>query len=422
MRSPDLKLFFAGQGVSLVGTWMQQLAMSWLVYRLTGSTLALGAIAFGGQIPSVVMAPLAGALADRWNRHRLVVAAQTLAMLQATVVAVLVVTGVVQVWHLIVLAVFLGIVNAIDVPARQSLLVRLVASSEDLPNAIALNSSMFNAARLVGPALGGLLVSWLGEGPVFVLNALSYLAVLAALSRIPRGADPPRPSGSVLRTLREGIAYSWGFPPIRGLLLLLTLVATVGLPYTVLLPAFASEVLGGGARTLGLLTASAGLGALIGALYLASRDTVLGLGRLAAASTAVFGGALILLSLSRAVWLSCAILVLSGCSVLVTTASVNTVLQTVVDEEKRGRVMSLYTTAFVGASAIGSMTGGWLASRIGPHVTVEIGGAACLVTAFWFARQIPDLRAMIRPVYARLGILPELATGVNRASELRPRT
>ncbi len=421
-RSRNLRIFFAGQGVSLVGTWMQQLAMSWLVYRLTGSTVALGVIAFGTQLPSVFMAPLAGALADRWSRFHLVVLAQVLAMVQAVVVAVLVVTGAVAVWHLVALAVVLGVANGIDVPARQSLLVRLVATPDDLPNAIALNSSMFNAARLVGPAIAGVLIGWLGEGPVFVLNAVSFVAVLAALWAIrPGEEDVAPPTQSVVSGLMEGVRYVTGFPPIAAVLLMLTAVSLVGIPYAVLLPAFASDVLGGDARTLGLLTSSAGLGALAGALWLASRSTVLGLGRVIAGSTAVFGGGLVLFSLSRAAWLSALLLVVAGFGVITVTASINTVLQTLVDEEKRGRVMSLYTVAFVGASSVGSILGGGLAGILGPTLTVAVGGTACMLAAGLFARQIPGLRAHVRPVYARLGILPEVATGVNRASELRPK-
>lgn len=396
--------------------------MSWLVYRLTGSSLVLGVIAFWTQFPTLLMAPVAGAVADRWSRYRMVVLAQSLAMVQAAILAALVVTGVVAVWQLVALALFLGVVNGMDVPARQSLLVRLVAGPEDLPNAIALNSSMFNAARLAGPAVAGVLIGLVGEGPVFLLNAASYGAVLAALAAldVPRESEGA-PEGSVIRTMGAGFGYAFGFPPIRTLLLLLGCVSLVGIPYVVLLPVFARDVLGGDARTLGFLTSAAGLGALVAALTLASRSTVRGLGRIIALSTAVFGAGLVAFSFSRNVWLSAALLAVVGFGVMATTASINTILQTLVDEEMRGRIMSLYAMAFMGMSPIGSLLGGALAQRFGAPTTVLLGGSACLLVAAWFGHQLPALREMVRPIYERLGIIPEVATGLQTASELRPK-
>ena len=290
LRHRNLRLFFTGQGISLVGTWMQQVAIGWLVYRLTDSALLLGVIGFGGRFPAFLMAPFAGALADRWDRYRMVMAAQICAMLQAVALAVLVLSGSVAVWHLVLLSVVSGLINGVDVPARQSLLVQLVDGTDDLPNAIALNSSMFNAARLVGPAVAGVLIGLVGEGWVFALNAASYIAVLGALAavRLPRGAGTA--TGPVLRNIQEGFSYAFGFPPIRDLILLLGLVSLVGIPYTVLFPIFARDVLGGGAGTLGLLTSAAGLGALAGALVLASRGGVRGLGRVIARSAVLVGG------------------------------------------------------------------------------------------------------------------------------------
>ena len=279
LRHRDLRLFFTGQGISLVGTWMQQVAMSWLVYRLTGSALLLGVIGFAGQFPAFLMAPFAGALADRWSRYRMVLVAQILAMTQASILAILVMTGAVEVWHLMVLAVAAGLINGVDVPARQALLVRLVGGTEDLPNAIALNSSMFNAARMVGPALGGVLISVVGEGPVFVLNAVSYVAVLSALTRLHLPREAGAAAGPVLRHIREGFTYAFGFTPMRDLLVVLACISLMGFPYVVLFPVFARDVLGGDAGTLGLLTSFAGMGSLVGALFLASRGTVRGLGR-----------------------------------------------------------------------------------------------------------------------------------------------
>ena len=421
LRHRNLRLFFAGQSISLVGRWMQQVGMSWLVYRLTDSALLLGVISFAGQFPAFLMAPFAGAVADRWSRYRMVVAGQVLAMLQATILSLVVLTGVVEVWHLIVLAVAAGLINGIDVPARQSLMVKMVGGAEDLPNAIALNSSMFNAARLVGPAIGGALIALVGEGLVFALNAVSYLAVLAALGAMRLPVDGGEAAGSVLLQIRDGFRYAFGFPPIRDVLGVLAFVSLVGIPYVVLFPVFARDVLGGDARTLGLLTSCAGAGALIGALFLASRSTIRGLGRLIVRAAGLFGISLVAFALSRDLLLSCSLLVLSGFGIMLTTASINTVLQTLVGEDMRGRVMSLYTMAFVGMTPIGSLTGGALANRFGAPFIVALGGIGCLVAAGWFATRIAPLRQLILPVYEKRGIIPEVASGLQGASEMRPR-
>lgn len=421
LRHRNLRLFFAGQGLSLVGTFMQQVAMSWLVYRLTGSAFVLGVVGFASQFPAFFMAPVAGALADRWSRYRMVVGAQILSAVQAVILAVLVVTGAVEVWHLVALAGLLGLVNGVDIPARQAFLVRLVGSPDDLPNAIALNSSMFNAARLVGPGVGGILIGLWGEGVVFMLNAGSYVFVLAALAALRVPAGRGERAGNVFRNVREGLRYAFAFPPIRALILLLAGVSLVGIPYLVLLPIFARDVLGGDAGTLGLLTSAAGGGALIGALWLASRSTVRGLGRLTALYTAVFGAGVVAFAFSGNVWLSVALLVATGFAIMVVSASVNTILQTLVSEEMRGRVMSLYTMAFVGMTPLGSLAGGAIAAELGAPLTVAAGGLGCLVLAVWFGRQIPRLREDVRPIYTRLGILPEVAEGLQQASELRPK-
>ena len=421
LRHRDLRLFFAGQGVSLIGTWMQQVAISWLVYRLTDSAFLLGVMGFGSQFPAFLMAPFAGAMADRWSRYRMVVVAQVLAMTQAVVLATLVLTGTVQIWHLIVLSIVAGLIGGVDIPARQSLLVHLVKGPEDLPNAIALNSSMFNAARLVGPAVAGVIIGWVGEGTVFVLNAVSYLAVLGALAAMNPSQERGHRTGSMLRTIRDGFAYAFGFPPIRDLLILLGLVSLVGIPYVVLLPVFARDVLGGGAGTLGLLTSSAGLGALLGALVLASRENIRGLGRVIRRATALFGAALLAFAFSSDVLISCLVLVASGFGVMLATASINTVLQTLVGEEMRGRVMSLYAMAFVGMTPIGSLVGGALAARYGAPLAVAAGGMGCLALAVWFGTRLEPLRKLVIPVYERLGIIPEVATALQTASELRPK-
>ncbi len=419
LRHRDLWLFLVGQCVSLIGTWMQRVAMSWLVYRLTGSTVVLGAVAFCSQFPTFLVAAVAGALADRWSRHRMVLAAQLASMLQAFVLAGLVLTGAVQVWHLIGLSIWLGIASGFEVPARQALLVRLVRGSGDLPNAIALNSSIFNGARLIGPAVAGVLIGLVGEGLVFVLNALSYGAVLWALQAVELRDQGSRGRSSVLRTMGEGFRYAFGFRPIRAILMLLAMISVVGIPYTVLLPAFARDVLGGDATTLGLLTASAGLGALVGALTLASRDTVRGLGTAIPRALFLFGAALIGFSLSRNAWLSAALLVSAGFGVMIATASMNTIIQTLVEEGKRGRVMSLYAMAFFGLYPVGALLGGALADKIGAPVTVGVGGAACLLLSFWFWRQLPALREVVWPIYRRMGIIPEVAAGLQTVGEIR---
>lgn len=415
LRHRDLRLFLLGQGISLVGTWMQQVAMSWLVYRLTGSTLILGLIAFCSQFPTFLVAGFAGALADRWSRYRMVVVAQIGLMVEAVVLAALVLTDSVAVWHLILLAVWAGVCSGFDVPARQALIVRFV-SREDLANAIALNSSIFNGARLIGPAVAGALIVLLGEGPVFVLNALSYLAVLAALGSVQARDRGSTGGHSVLRQMGEGFRYAFGFPPIRAILVLLTLISMVGIPYSVFLPAFAADVLGGGPGTLGLLTAAAGLGALAGALVLASRSTVWGLGMFIVRCTVLFGLALVAFAWSRSVWVSSALMVLAGFGIMASTAAMNTILQTLVEEEMRGRVMALYTMAFIGLSPVGALFGGAVAERMGAPLTVGIGGVACVAIALWFARALPELREMVRPIYQRMGILPEVATGLQSAA------
>jgi MFS family permease len=424
LRHRDLRLFLLGQGISLIGTWMQQVAMSWLVYRLTGSTLALGLIAFCSQFPTFLVAGPAGALADRWSRHRMVFFAQIGLMVEAVILAALVLTGTAEVWHLIVLAIWSGLCSGFDVPARQALLVRFV-NGEDLPNAIALNSSIFNGARLVGPAIAGALISWLGEGPVFVLNALSYSAVLVALWAVDTRDAGTRGGDSVLRTMGEGYRYAFGFPPIRAILVLLTLISMVGLPYAVLLPVFAADVLHGSAGTLGFLSAAAGLGALGGALTLASRESVQGLGDFIVRCLVLFGAALVAFAFSRNVWLSALTMAIAGFGIMATTSAMNTILQTLVEERMRGRVMALYTMAFIGLSPVGALASGALADRIGAPLTVGGGGAACVLLALWFARQIPELREMVLPIYRRLGIipeagiLPEVAEGLQTASDAR---
>jgi len=421
LRHRNYRLFFSGQSISLIGTWMTRIATSWLVYRLTRSALLLGLVGFAGQIPSFLLAPFAGVLVDRWNRHRLLVVTQILAMLQSAALAWLTLAGVINIWHVLLLSLFQGAINAFDMPGRQAFVVEMVERREDLANAIALNSSMVNAARLLGPSIGGVVIAAVGEGWCFFMDAVSYLAVIASLLLMRLAAGARRPGTTekkVLHELREGWRYVAGSAPIRSILLLLAVVSLVGMPYTVLMPVFASTILHGGPHTLGFLMAATGVGALLGALFLANRRTVLGLGKVIPAMAAVFGAGLIGFSLSRSLWLSLALLLVTGLGFMVQMAASNTLIQTLVDDDKRGRVMSFYLMAFMGTAPFGSLLAGGLAHRIGAPRTLLLGGCGCIAGAIWFASLLPKLRERVRPIYVRMGILPEMAKGIASAAEL----
>jgi MFS family permease len=416
----NYKLFFSGQSISLIGTWMTRIATSWLVYRLTGSALLLGVVGFAGQIPSFLLAPFAGVLVDRWNRHRLLVATQVLALLQSLALAILALTGIVQIWHVIALSVFQGLINAFDMPARQAFVVEMIEKREDLANAIALNSSMVNAARLLGPSIGGIIIAAVGEGWCFMIDAISYLAVIASLLAMkitPRMTKEGKQT-KMLQQLGEGFKYAIGFAPIRKVLLLLALVSLVGMPYTVLMPVFANEILHGGPNTLGLLMAASGVGALAGAMLLAARKSVLGLGKYIPLTAGAFGAGLIAFSFSRVIWLSLLLMIVTGLGFMIQMAASNTVLQTIVEEDKRGRVMSFYTMAFMGTAPFGSLLAGSVAERIGAPHTLLFGGIGCIIGALWFATSLPALRRDVRPIYIRIGIIPEMAAGIQNTSEL----
>jgi len=404
----NYRLFFGGQGVSLIGTWMQQIAMSWLVYRLTNSVFLLGLIGFSSQISSLFFSPFAGVLSDRWNRHRILVVTQSLAMIQAFILAFLTLTDVVAVHHLIILSIFLGLVNAFDMPTRQAFVVEMVEKRADLGNAIALNSFLFNGARLVGPSFAGILISILGEGMCFLLNGISFLAVIIALLAMkmtPTKEDFEKPR--VLQGLKEGFIYAFGFPPIRSILLFIGWISLVGTANTTLMPVFARDILHGDSKTYGFLMAAIGVGAIIAAIFLASRKSVLGLGRVIVIGSGIFGIGLILFSLSHILWLSFLLLLLTGFGMMVHMASSNTILQTLVDDDKRGRVMSLYAMAFMGTAPLGSLVGGSLAGWIGAPITLIVVGTSCLIGSLLFRRILPSLRIMIRPIYVKKGILSE---------------
>ncbi len=417
LRSRNYRLFFGGQSISLIGTWMTRVATSWLVYRLTDSATLLGLVSFAGQIPAFFLGPLAGVWVDRWNRHRTLIATQVLSMAQSFALAALALSGVIRVAHILWLSLAQGLINAFDMPARQAFVIEMVESREDLGNAIALNSSMVNAARLVGPAIAGVIIAAIGEGYCFLLDGISYIAVivsLLAMSIAP--ALIRRQQRHVLHELDEGWRYVIQSVPIRSILLLLALVSLVGMPYSVLMPIFASSVLHGGPHTLGFLMAASGLGALAGAIGLAMRRTVLGLGRRIALASALFGASLIGFALSHMLWLSLLLLPLTGFGMMQQMASSNTILQTIVDDEKRGRVMAYYSMAFMGMTPFGSLLAGGLAARIGAPQTLILGGMLCLAGSFWFFRQLAAIRDLVRPIYVQLGILPELAMGVQNAS------
>ncbi len=420
----NFRLFFAGQGISLVGTWMSRVATGWLVFRLTApdSAFMLGVVGFTGQIPAFFLAPFAGVLVDRWNRHRLLVVTQVLALLQSALmawVAFLGEPGPITIAHILILSCFQGLINSFDMPCRQAFLVEMVERKEDLANAIALNSSLVNGARLVGPSLAGMLIALVGEGWCFTIDAISYLAVVLALlaMRISPRVTESRPA-PLWHRLVEGFRYTFGFAPIRSLLALLALVSFMGMPYMVLLPIFAADILKGGPDALGFLTGASGVGALLGALFLASRNSVLGLGRTIVLATTLFGVGLVGFAWSEQLWLSLLMLLITGFGMMVQMAASNTILQTIVDEDKRGRVMSFYSMAFLGMVPLGSLFAGLLAQQIGAGRTVLAGGGICLLGAALFALRLRYLRTLVRPIYMRLGILPELASGIQTATEL----
>jgi len=410
LQHRNYRLFFSGQSISMIGTWLTRVATSWLVYRLTKSALLLGVVGFAGQIPTFLLAPFAGVLVDRWNRHRILVVTQALAMVQSLALAVLALTQVIAIWQIIVLSVMQGLINAFDTPARQAFVVEMVENKEDLANAIALNSSMVNAARLLGPSIAGILIAAVGEGLCFLLDGLSYLAVIASLLAMHVTPQSKATSGTHLwGRFTEGVKYAFGFTPIRAVLLLLALISLMGMPYAVLMPIFATEILHGGVHALGFLMAASGLGALVGALLLAARPNVRGLGKLMWRTAMLFGFGLIAFSLSRWYGLSLFLLFIIGFGMMVQIAASNTILQTIVEDDKRGRVMSFYTTAFLGMAPFGSLFAGGLASTFGAPLTIMFGGIACVLGAAVFARQLPDLRKLVHPIYVRLGIIPDIA-------------
>lgn len=410
LQSRNFRLFISGQLVSLAGTWIQQLAMSWLVYRLTHSGLLLGLVAFLNQGPGLLIAPFAGLLADRYDRRKLLILTQSLAMVQALVLAYLTLSGQIQQWHILILSAFLGVVTGLDIPVRQSLVLDLLDKPEALSNAISLNSSVFNGSRLIGPAIAGFAISTVGEGWCFLLNGLSYFAVIGALTamRIRRETSTEPPTG-YWESLKEGWAYVYHHPPMKAILTLVALISLVGLPYSVLVPIYAKDILHGNAQTLGLLMGAVGAGALSGAVYLASRPNVLGLGRVIPAAVGGFGFTLLIFSQVRVLWLAMLCLYGLGLGMMLHLASSNILLQTLADEKKRGRVMSLYTMAYIGMYPLGSLCVGWLSGKIGFAPTLMAGGCLTLTGAIWYLSRYQKMRAFLVPLYVEKGILREAA-------------
>jgi MFS family permease len=402
----NYRLFFGGQSVSLMGTWITRIATSWLVYRLTGSALLLGTVGFCGQIPTLVLAPFAGVLVDRWDRHRMLVWTQALSALQSLALAVLALSGVITVGWVLALQVAQGIINSFDTPARQSFVVQMVDDPADLPNAIALNSTMVNASRIIGPSIGGIIIAAVGEGWCFLIDAISYLAVIWSLlaMRVPR-AERAAHESTMLEEMRAGVQYVTRFVPVRTALLLIAIVSAMGMPYTVLMPLVASQTLHGGAHTLGFLMTASGVGAVAGALYMASRRTVLGLGRVMVTSTLAFGTGLVAFGFARSIWIALIVLTVVGAGFMTEMAATNTILQTIVEERLRGRVMAFYTMAFLGTAPIGSLLAGIVADRIGVSATIIGGGVVCVAAGLWLAARLPALREHVRPIYVERGLL-----------------
>jgi len=412
LRHRNFQLFFSGQLISLIGTWMQTVAQAWLVYRLTGSSLLLGSVGFASQFPVFLVAPLGGIVADRYDKQRVVIGTQTVSMILAFILSLLTLTGAIQVWHIFVLAASLGVVNAFDIPGRQAFLVDMVGK-DDLMNAIALNSSMFNGARIIGPAIAGILVARIGEGWCFCANAISYIAVIAGLMCMRVQHRPQRKDASPIAHLLEGFRFVRHTRPIRAILLLLGLISLVAMPYTVLMPIFADKILHGGARGLGILMGATGVGALLGALTLAAKRGVYGLGRWVAIACGGFGVSLILFAFSQRFWLSAALLLPVGFCMMLQMSSSNTLIQSMVPDELRGRVMAVYSMMFMGMAPFGAFLGGALADKLGAPITVSMGAVACIGGAAIFWMRLPQIR-----VEARRLIVAQAMTGGNPAEEM----
>jgi MFS family permease len=385
---------------------MTQVASSWLVYRKTNSALLLGLVSFSGQIPALLLTPFAGVWVDRWDRRTVLQVTQVLAMIQSFVLAALALSDRINIWHILGLSMFQGAVNAFDIPARQTFVVEMIEDRADLSNAIALNSSMMNGARLIGPSIAGAIIALAGEGYCFLIDGISYIAVIASLVMMNTKRGIPRKHENLFAELHAGWRYIMGFDPIRSILALVSFISLVGVPYTVLLPVFAGVVLHGGPHTFGFLTGATGLGAFISAVVLAMRKSIVGLGKRMAITSLTFGIGLILFAFSHSIVVSMLLMLAVGFSMMQVMASANTIMQTIVDEDKRGRVMSFYTLAFIGVAPFGNLIAGSLADRIGGPATVVGGGVLCIAASLWFFSRLENIRRIVRPLYVERGILP----------------
>jgi MFS family permease len=409
LRHRNFKLFVGGQSISLIGTWMTRLATSWLVYRMTHSALLLGVVGFAGQILTFLLAPFAGVWIERMDRRKLLVWTQALAAVQSLALAALTLSGVINIWEIIALSLCQGLINAFDMPGRQAFIVQMVEERADLGNAIGINSSMVNSARLIGPALAGIVIGAWGEGWCFLIDGISYFAVIVSLLMMRlKPIEYRRTSTTMLDQMREGWSYVSTFVPIRTVLTLFAILSLMGWPYAVLLPIFAGTVLHGGPHTLGWLTGASGVGALVAAISLTLRKSVVGLTKSIQRASAMFGAGLILFGLSHTLWISLLVMLVVGYGMMLGLAGSNTIIQTLVPEDKRGRVMSYYTMAFVGMAPFGSLLAGGLAHWIGAPHTVMITGACCLLGCGWFTLKLPAVRRVMRPIYEDMGLLREL--------------
>jgi MFS family permease len=418
LRHRNFRLFFGGQTISLIGTWMTRVATSWLVYRLTKSSLLLGTVGFAGQIPTFLLAPLAGVIVDRIDRRKVLVWTQALAMVQSLVLAWLTLSHRINISEVLVLSAMQGVINAFDMPGRQSFMIRMVEDRADLSNAIAINSSMVNVARLIGPSLAGLLIAATNEGWCFLVDGVSYIAVIASLLMMRVTHEPTQHAGAtMMEQLRQGWVYVAESVPIRTILLLFALLSLMGWPFMVLMPVFAAQVLHGGPHTLGFLMGAVGVGSLASALSLVLRKSVRGLLKMIPIAAAIFGVGLICFGASGSFWFSMPMMLVTGFGMMQGLTSSNTILQTLVDEKMRGRVMSYYTMAFVGMAPFGSLLAGTLAHAIGAPRTVIISGIACILGALWFWSRVGVIRTEMRPIYQRLGIVPGPSVVVEEAAE-----
>lgn len=409
LRSRNYRLFFAGQGISLIGTWMTQISTVWIVYQLTNSALMLGLVGFASQIPSFLLAPIGGLIADRYNRHRLLVITQVLAMIQSLALAILTLTGTINISLLLGLGFVQGLINVVDAPVRQTFVKDMIERPEDLMSAIALNSSMFTGARLIGPAIAGVIIARFGSGYCFLIDGFSYIAVIIGLLLMNL-----KPQASVLNTmnplqrLQEGFQYAFHSLPIRSILMMMSLFSLMVVSSSTLMPIFATQILHGDAHTLGFLLAASGVGALSGGLYMNTRSTVLGLGKVVAYAPILCGVGLIGFALSSTIWLSIPAIVLVGLGSILHLSGGNTILQTIVEDDKRGRIMSLFTMSVLGIAPFGSLLAGSLANAIGAPSTLIVSGIICAVGGFLFVKQLPKLRLIVRPIYLEKKILPAL--------------